>query len=170
MRRTSWAEEPVKPAPPSPRSRGIVDCPLPPALRLAFLYLILVTLHTGYFVHRHGGDLWVVGVSAPLGFLLGMLLHYFGLGVSLVRARVVAVMSPLLTGFLLFFLFLIGYILVFSVVVSFPVEWCIHFRTDSPQLAQQYVLFSMDMVVALAILSWLRWLLRVVGLYPRQSG
>ncbi|MDH4322057.1 MAG: hypothetical protein OEV73_11245, partial [Desulfobulbaceae bacterium] len=81
-----------------------------------------------------------------------------------------AVMSPVLTGFLLFFLFLIGYILVFSVVVSLPVEWCIQYRTDSPELAQQYVLFSMDMVVALAILSWLRWLMQVVGAYRRQSG
>ena len=170
MRRTTWAEEPVQPAPPSPRSRGIITCPLPPLLRLAVLYLVLVALHTAYFVHRYGGDLWVVGAAAPLGFLLGLLLHFFGLGVSLVRERVAAVMSPVLTGFLLFFLFLIGYILVFSVVVSLPVEWCIQYRTDSPELAQQYVLFSMDMVVALAILSWLRWLMQVVGAYRRQSG
>ncbi|MDH3394014.1 MAG: hypothetical protein OEL66_08400, partial [Desulfobulbaceae bacterium] len=98
--------------------------------------------------------------SAPAGFVLGFILYLFGQGVSLLRQRMLQQMRPLLSGFLLFFLFLLGYILVFSVVVSLPVEWCISVQTGSAQLARRYVLFSMNLITVMAILSWLWWFLR----------
>lgn len=169
MRRTSWGEkESPKPVPSALRRRAVVSCPLSPLLRLAVFYLLLLTIHTGLFVYQHGDGFWAIVVSVPAGFLFGLLLHFFGRGISRIRERMLAVMGPILAGFLLLFLFLLGYILIFSVVVSLPVEWCINVQTGSVQLARQYVLYSMNLVIVLAILSWLRWLVHVVGLYHRQ--
>lgn len=164
MRRTSWVEKPQQPDSASARKRAVLSCPLPPGLRLAVFYLFLVTFHTGYFVYRFGGGLWAVFVSLPAGFVLGMALHFFWQGVSRLRQRLLRMMRPLLAGFLLFFLFLVGYILTFSVVVSLPVEWCIGVQTGSVQLARRYVLYSMNFIMVMAVLSWLRWLFSLGGL------
>ena len=168
MRRTSWAAKPEKPTLPSASKRAVIVCPLSPVLRLAFFYLLLVTIHTGYFVYLYGGGFFTVLVSAAPGFSLGLLLYFFGQFVSLVRERFLASMRPLLAGFLLFFLFLVGYIVAFSVVVSLPVEWWIDFHGGTAHLARQYVLYSMNLIIVMAILSWLRWLLPVLGVYRRS--
>ena len=160
MRRTSWVEKKEQSDTPSARKRAVVACPLSPWLRLAVLYVVLVTFHTGYFSATRGGGYLAVVVSAPAGFVLGFILYLFGQGVSLLRQRMLHQMRPLLSGFLLFFLFLLGYILAFSVVVSLPVEWCISVQTGSAQLARRYVLYSMNLITVMAILSWLWWFLR----------
>ncbi len=169
MRRTSWRKnESPQSIPPVANKRVVPPCPLSPQWRLAAFYLLLVTIHTGLFVYWYGGGIWAVVISAPAGFVLGWLLYFFGRGVTLVRERLLAVMQPLLAGFLLFFIFLVGYILVFSVVVSLPVEWSIMLHTGSSQLARQYVLYAINLILVMAILSWLRWLLQVIGVYRRQ--
>lgn len=164
MRRTSWVEKPEQADSSPRRKRAVVACPLSPWLRFAVLYLLLVSAHTGYFVWQYGGGYWAVLVSAPAGFVLGAGCHLFWQGVTWLRQRLLRLMRPLLAGFLLFFLFLVAYILAFSGIVSLPVEWCVSVQTGSARLARQYVLYSMNLVMVLAILSWLRWILTVEGL------
>jgi len=156
MRRTSWGASSAQPAPPSSgKRRSVVECPLPPLVRLPCLYLLLVSIHSGCFVYRHGGGVFFLLGSLPLGALLGLLLDFFGRAVSLARARLLRQMRPLQTGFLLFFVYLIGYTLIFSLVVSLPLEWWLRVGFGSPGLAQLYVLFSANFIIALAVLSWI---------------
>ncbi|MDH3394100.1 MAG: hypothetical protein OEL66_08830 [Desulfobulbaceae bacterium] len=169
MRCTSWAEKPKKPVLPSSRRRAVHVCPLSPVLRLAVFYSFLVAVHTSYFVYVNGGGIWSVVASAPSGFLLGVILFYFGKMVCLIREKLLAGMRPMMAGFLLFFLFQVGYILAFSVVVSMPVEWCINAQGGTAQVARLYVLYSMNLIMVMAILSWLRWLLQMLEVYRGQS-
>lgn len=145
-----------------------MTCPLSPVLRLAVLYLILVVLHAVYFVYRNGGGYWLIIFSAPPGFLFGLILYYLESVASRLPVRMFAGMRPLLAGFLLFFLFQVGYIVLFSVVVSLPVEWCLGMMNDSTQLARRYVLNSMSMIMVMALLSWLRWIMQLSGLRRQQ--
>ena len=163
MRRTSWTEPPPgRPPLRSRTKRGVIECPLPPYARVAVLYLLLVTGHTLSFAVGQGGGYLAVLCSLPLGPLLGCLLLVFGRGVSLVRGRLLRLMSTFLVGFLLFFVYLVGYIVIFSLAVSLPLEWCFRVVSGSAALGRGYVLYSVNFVIVLALASWLRWLVGAV--------
>ena len=106
--------------------------------------------------------------AVPLGFVLGLVFDLFNRGVSLARAWMLCRLRPLLVGFLLFFVYLIGYIVVFTLVVSFPLEWSIEVWSGSLPLAQEYVLHSVNFIIPLAVLSWLRWLFGAVSEHRRH--
>ncbi len=167
MRRTSWADPPVPPPSPRPgRRRAKVVCPLSSLVRVACLYLLLVPAHAASFSVVQGGGWSLLPLSLPLAAVLGALLGLFNRGVSLARQRLLVQMRPVMVGFLLFFVYIVGYTVLFSMVVSVPLEWWLRVRLGAPSLARAYVPFAANFIIVLAILSWLRWLLGAAGMLP----
>jgi hypothetical protein len=60
-------------------------------------------------------------------------------------------------GFCLFFLHLVFYIALFSLVVSYPVGLLIGAFWGSMDLVRAYTLYSINSVFALACFSWFQW-------------
>lgn len=150
----------------SSRRKAVVYWPLSPPVLQGVGYMLLVALHTGYFVFKNGGGWISVFVSALMGFVLGLALYAFGVGVAMVRERLFKDMRPHMEGFLLFFIYLLGYAATFSIIVSMPVEWCVYTKTGSAQLARQYVLYAINLIIVMAILCWL---VRLPGLLKMQK-
>jgi hypothetical protein len=65
-------------------------------------------------------------------------------------------MGKLLTAFLLFFAHTIGYLALSSLLVSYPLGYIMEKVWALPGMAGQYSLFSVNLFIVLAILSWLR--------------
>jgi hypothetical protein len=65
-------------------------------------------------------------------------------------------MGKLLTAFLLFFAHIIGYLALSSLLVSYPLGFVMEKVWELPGMAGRYSLFSVNIFIVLAILSWLR--------------
>ena len=131
---------------------------------MSLIYLCLVAVQIASFVYHHKMSLWLVANAIPFGMLLGMVLYGFNQMVNRLRALIYNRMGKVLAGFLLFFFCLISYILIFTVVVSYPVGWIIEHFSAQTGTARGFELYSINFIILFSIMSWLDWLRRTVCL------
>jgi hypothetical protein len=65
-------------------------------------------------------------------------------------------MGGLLTAFLLFFLHVIGYLALSSLLVTYPLGFAMQEFWEMRSLAGEYSLFAVNFFIVLAIVSWYR--------------
>lgn len=136
---------------------------LPPRIVREIAFCILLVAGQAFFFSRkHHIDPWLVFVAIPPGFGLGLLRHVLAGPERLLHAWVSRHLDRVLAGFGLFFFHLVFYILLFSVVVSYPMGLLIGTFWGSMDLARDYMVYSVNLVFILAAGSWLRWL-RTIG-------
>jgi hypothetical protein len=131
---------------------------LPPRIvREIVLCIFLVAGQAFLFSRKHHIEPWLVFVAIPPGLALGLLRHVLAGPEGLLHAWVSRHLDLVLAGFGLFFFHLVFYILLFSVVVSYPMGLMIGTFWGSMDLARDYMVYSVNLVFILAAGSWLRW-------------
>lgn len=136
----------------------------------ALFYCFLVAAQTLFFVYYKNIGYQLVVYSLLPGLLLGITLRIFDWLVSLLQSFTTYFMGRLLSGFVLFFVYLIGYIYLFSFVVANPLGEIIQETIGSVELSRDYGLYSINSIIVLAILSWLKWLQSITWSPPRQTN
>jgi hypothetical protein len=138
--------------------------------QMGIFYCVLVAVQTVFFVYFKELDYKLVAYSLVPGVLLGISLRIFEWSVSLFKGLTTYFMGRLLAGFVLFFVYLIGYILLFSFVVANPLGAVIQQMSGSVELSRDYGLYSVNSIIVLAILSWINWVRSIAMNYPRRMN
>ena len=128
--------------------------------RMGSIYLGLVALQIAFFIHYQGMSWWLVLAAFPFGALLGFGLFSFHWKIKGLRRLLYSRMGKVLSGFLLFFIYLLGYILIFSVAVSLPVGWFFEYFSGRIGVSVDFELYSINFIMLVSLLSWLDWLRR----------
>lgn len=136
--------------------------------QMGIFYCLLVATQTVFFVYFKELDYKLVAYSLIPGMLLGISLRIFEWVVSLLKGLATYFMGRLLAGFVLFFVYLIGYILLFSFVVANPLGTFIQQTTGSVELSRDYGLYSVNSIIVLAVLSWINWLRGIAWNSPKR--
>ena len=136
--------------------------------RMGIFYCVLVAVQTAFFVYFKELNFKLVAYSLVLGMLLGISLRIFEWSISLLKGLTTYFMGRLLAGFVLFFVYLIGYILLFSFVVANPLGTVIQQTTGSVELSRDYGLYSVNSIIVLAVLSWINWLRSIAWNSPKR--
>jgi hypothetical protein len=129
----------------------------------AHAILVMVSVYVGitsgvslFFAYSHEVPLalvlWTLLPAALLGYVLLVMERLLG-GF---KVYVFSHMGKLLTAFLLFFVHIIGYLALSSLIISYPLGYILEMLWDLPGMAGQYSLFSANFFIVLAVLSWLR--------------
>lgn len=116
-----------------------------------------VAVLTAFFSYFHGLGPLLVMLSLFPGLLLGMALLGVERLLVLVKGMLFVRLERLLTCFLLFFIHLLGYMLLSSLLVSYPLGWLLGriWGQETTSLAVEYGLFSANVFMLAAIASWL---------------
>lgn len=104
--------------------------------------------------------------TIPFGMISGLALYGFDQSVNRLDRFLSGYIRKFLAGFVLFFAYLIGYILIFSLVNSYPLEWLIENVSGSKELAEQYGMYSINFIIFFSIISWFDWLLNQIVNQP----
>ncbi|ADH85989.1 hypothetical protein [Desulfurivibrio alkaliphilus] len=130
-----------------------------PLLRRILLYQLLVLLLSAYFVLSRPVAwplaLTVLLLALPLGGLFGLAQAIFDRLLQAVAAGVQRRWPEVSAGFLLFFGYLIGYILLFAGMVAYPLGLLVERGGAVGATGQDFKLYSMNFVLLLALWSWL---------------
>ncbi|MBW2467590.1 MAG: hypothetical protein JRF02_09850 [Deltaproteobacteria bacterium] len=95
---------------------------------------------------------WTLLPGAFLGLVLLVLERFLGK----LKSYLFPQFGKLLTAFLLFFIHLIGYLALSSIVVNYPVGFIIEKTSGLAGVASEYSLFSGNFFIVIGLLSWLR--------------
>lgn len=136
--------------------------------QMGVFYCVLVAVQTLLFVYFKELNYKLVAYSLILGALLGICLRIFEWSVSLLKGLTTYFMGRLLAGFVLFFVYLIGYMLLFSFVVANPLGTVIQQTFGSVELSRDYGLYSVNSIIVLAVLSWMNWLRSIAWNSPKR--
>ena len=120
------------------------------------MYICLTALISLLFIYFHAGDYYLVLWTLLPGGLLGYFFLVMERWLSQIKEYMFPGMGKLLTAFLLFFVHIIGYIALSSLIFSYPLGRIMEKFWAIPGLAAEYSLFSVNFFIVLAILSWLR--------------
>ena len=124
--------------------------------RMAFLYMGITACLSLFFsyIHASGGQLvlWSLLPGAVLGLTLLVLERLL----SRLKTFLHPGMGSLLTAFLLFFLHIIGYLALSSLVVTYPLGFIMQDVRGMNGLASKYSLFAVNFFIVLAMVSWFR--------------
>ena len=122
-------------------------------------YILLICLIFGqtlYFSYAYQSSYLVVAGSLPLAIFFCFVIA----GYDSVVMWLGSILSPNISRvhvlFLLFFVYVIGYLLLFSLVVSWPLGYIVEQRSGSYELARFYKNYSVNGIVAFAIVNWLK--------------
>ena len=96
--------------------------------------------------------LWALLPGAVLGYVLLVMERSFGR----LKEYMYYQMVKLLTAFLLFFAHAIGYLAFSSILVSYPLGFIMEKSWGVAGMAGEYSLFSANVFILLAMVSWLR--------------
>lgn len=121
------------------------------------IYLIINIIQVTYFLCTRSLDCVLVAWSLPTGAALGFSVFCFEKISSSLQFYLLSKMRKLHAGFLLFFFYLIGYVVIFSAVSSFPFGKILFEKTAVSDIANEYGLYSVNLIIILSILSWLNW-------------
>ena len=123
---------------------------------MAFLYMCITACLSLVFsyIHELGGQL-VLWSLLP-GAVLGITLLVLERSLSSLKIFMSPGMGSLLTAFLLFFLHIIGYIALSSLLITYPLGFVIQDFREINGLASNYSLFTVNFFMVLAIVSWFR--------------
>jgi hypothetical protein len=120
---------------------------------MVLAYLFITSAISLLFAYFHEEEislvLWTLLPGALLGYLFLVLERVLGL----LKEYMFLQMGKLLTAFLLFFVHIIGYLSLSSIIVSFPLRFLME---KSWGMAGEYSLFSANFFIVLGLLSWLR--------------
>ena len=120
---------------------------------MVLAYLFITAAISLLFAYFHEEEislvLWTLLPGALLGYLFLVLERVLGL----LKEYMFLQMGKLLTAFLLFFVHIIGYLSLSSIIVSFPLRFLME---KSWGMAGEYSLFSANFFIVLGLLSWLR--------------
>ncbi len=122
------------------------------------LYVLVMLVHGGYFsaLNATGGDF--VGVAAFAGILLGLASIFFERFVACIANRITGRLGKALSAFFFFFLYLVGYTIVFSLLVSYPLGSFLEYQGAQEVLLRGYSLYSMNWILFLSTINWFIWL------------
>lgn len=126
-----------------------------PLLRGAAVYGGMLLLLTAFFVISRRLPLGLALWAAPLGFFFGLAVGGCERLLALVRDNPRRPLRGIPAAFLFFFVYVIAYVLLFSLLVGCPLGWLLAGYGASEALETDYALFSTNFVLALAGISWL---------------
>jgi hypothetical protein len=118
------------------------------AVLTALLSLLFALIHETRILLA----VWALLPGGLLGFVLLVLERSLGLMKNSMLPRV----GSLLTAFSLFFLHIMGYLALSSLVVSYPLGYIMERSWRMEGMASDYSLFSVNFFIVFALLSWLR--------------
>ena len=127
-------------------------------------FSLLVCGQTAFFVFFHQLSWWLVLWAALPGAFLAGALVVLEAGLTLLKDRLEQEWGMLLAGFVLFFLHVIGYLVLSSLLLSSPMGWFFQHFHPKETPGHAYGLFSANIFLFLGVASWLRKLAR------RRSG
>ena len=124
--------------------------------RMAFLYMGITACLSLFFSYSHASGGQLVLWSLLPGAVLGISLLVLERSLSCLKTFMYPGMGSLLTAFLLFFLHIIGYLALSSMVVTYPLGFIMQDFWKMNGLAGKYSLFAVNFFIVLAIVSWFR--------------
>ncbi len=132
-----------------------------PLARLALVYALFTFLLTLYFVLSRrlapGPALLAPLAALPLGGLFGLVTHLFDRFLTPLARYLRRVAPGSIAAFLLFFIHIIAYLLLFSGLVSQPLGLLLgEGMVGEPTPAQKFQFYSINFVLVLALLTWLK--------------
>jgi|GEM_PF-3250471 len=95
--------------------------------------------------------------------VFGLALAGFDRLALLLRSFLAARCNRAICGFLLFFAYLLGYLVLFSLIVTYPVGTLIEQGSGSTIVAMEYGLSASNVILFFAVLGWLDWKRLVVN-------
>jgi len=119
-------------------------------------YVLITSVISLLFLYLHAVDRSLVLWTMPPGALLGYVLLVMERLLSRLKEYMFPGMGKLLTAFLLFFVHIISYLALSSLIVGYPIGYVMEKLWNMPGMAREYSLFSVNFFIVLAILSWLR--------------
>jgi len=123
---------------------------------MVLTYVFITSVITLLFSFFHGTKFFLVFWSLVPGALLGFLLLVLERLLGQLKNYMFPQMGKLLTAFLLFFIHLIGYLALSSIVMNYPIGYLMEKTWGVTGMAGEYSLFSVNFFIVLALLSWLR--------------
>ncbi len=125
------------------------------AARMGFLCSLLLTSYTLLWAQSDSYYNSLLGYSLVLGMVLGLSFWLFGKLTDLVWLGVIPSLGVFMSGFLLFFVYLIGYIFIFYAVVSLPLNVLRWVFGDDILVTREYSQQLMNGVLILSVFGWL---------------
>jgi hypothetical protein len=123
---------------------------------MALLYMGITAVLSLLFSYIHDSNGQLVLWSLLPGALLGITLLVLERSLSSLKTFMHPGMGSLLTAFLLFFLHIIGYIALSSLLLTYPLGFVMQDFWEMQGLASKYSLFTVNFFMVLAIMSWFR--------------
>jgi len=123
---------------------------------MAIVYMGITAGLSLFFSFIHDSGVQLVLWSLLPGAVLGMTLLVLERSLSRLKAWLHPGMGGLLTAFLLFFLHVIGYLALSSLLVTYPLGFAMQEFWEMRSLAGEYSLFAVNFFIVLAIVSWYR--------------
>ncbi|MCF6291163.1 MAG: hypothetical protein L3J03_09260 [Desulfobacterales bacterium] len=125
-----------------------------------FVFLLLACGQTAFFVFYQHLSWWLVAGAVLPGAVLAGALVALEAGLTRLKGRLERQWGMLLAGFVLFFLHLIGYLVLSSLLLASPMGWFFQHLDPRGTAAHAYGLFSANIFLFLGLASWLRKLSR----------
>lgn len=126
-------------------------------VRGGLIYGLLVFSLSAFFVHGRQLPYRYLAWATPLGVLFGLVIVGFDhLALSL-RSFLSTRCNRAICSFLLFFAYVLGYLALFSLIVTYPVGHLIEQGSELQSLAMEYGLYTTNVILFFAVLGWLDW-------------
>lgn len=117
---------------------------------------VLVCGLTAYFVYSRNLPWWVVIWAVVPALALGCVIPVLEAGLALIRGRMVNSWGRLLGGFVLFFLHVISYFLVSSLLITSAVGWFFQVSGIGSEMVGDYGSLSATVFFLFGVASWAR--------------
>lgn len=122
---------------------------------MGILCSLLLTSYTFLWAQSDSYYNSLLGYSLVLGMVLGLSFWLFGKVMDLMWLGVIPNLGVFMSGFLLFFVYLIGYIFIFYAVVSLPLNVLRWIFGDDVLVTREYSQQLMNGVLILSVFGWL---------------
>ena len=132
------------------------------------VFMGIVATQTFVFALLHHTSQTLVLFSLLPGLFLGVAVLILEYLLALLKGWMSERLDRIVAGFLMFFPHVIGYILFFSLLVSYPVGIFMETAWGVTALGEEYGLFSVNFALVFSILSWIYNLRRTSGLFSRK--
>lgn len=123
---------------------------------MVFLYVIITVIISLFFSRVNSTDYFILIWTLLPGAILGVVLLVTERLLTQIKSYLHPRMGKLLTAFLLFFVHIICYLALSSIIVSYPIGYIMEKIGGLPGMASRYSLFSGNFFIVIALFSWLR--------------
>ena len=117
--------------------------------------VILVTVLSLVFFFRYDVQFWLVAGASPLSFIPGVVLFILERYLKKLQIRIEGNTGRMQAGFLILFAFLIGYIIISTLIFVYPIGLLISLFADE-MIRDQYGRWIINLAIAASLASWLR--------------